>query len=190
MPCFACSSTECPLPSYHGSSAPGASFLAWLQFLAVGHRRDEANRFTHFWICLVIARGHIPCCSIHSTMRLWEQVMEPHFPEHFIYPGVLTLPSILHPTNELKGQPQQSCFSLCFAHLSGARVEWGAFGSSSGPKLLETCCLWTKNKIICFSFSLFLDCPCLSLQASCLCCVWKAQVVSVFMLLPRLSHLS
>lgn len=35
------------------------------------------------------------------------------------------------------------------------------------------CCLRTRNKTICFSFPLFLDCPCLSLQASCVCCVWK-----------------
>lgn len=148
--------------------------MAWPQLL------DEANKFTYCWVCLVITWGHMPYCyprySIHAIMRLWEQVIEASDTslEHFIYPEVLTLPSILFPTNEPKGQPQQSVFP-CFAHLSGARVEWGAFGSSSGPRLLETCCLRIKNKIICFSFSLFLDCPCLSLQASCLCCVWKAQ---------------
>lgn len=119
-----------------------------------------------------------------QTRGTWGPVMKVGDPslEHFIFPEVLTLSLTKFSSNEPKGQSHCSVFPCVSPKLavktlgpapSSAQALQCAFGISTALGLLEMCCLRTTNKTICFSFSLFLDCPCLSLQASCVCCVWK-----------------
>lgn len=101
--------------------------------------------------------------------------------EYLLHPGVLTLSLTLFSTDEPKGQPHWSVFprvapelvlKFCLAHLPSAQAElsiWQQLGArASGDALLAN-----KEQNNLFLFSLFLDCPCSSLQASCFCCVWK-----------------
>lgn len=96
--------------------------------------------------------------------------------EYCVHPGVLTLSLIQFSIDEPKGQPHwvapELVFKINLAHLPSAKAElsvWQQLGArASGDALLAN-----KEQNNLFLFSLFLDCPCSSLQASCFCCVWK-----------------